>query len=62
MRTLNTFMYGDSQSDTPICFHYACYMNIEHFLCPVTANQKRFRQEGAELEEAGEGEAAGEDV
>ncbi len=58
-------MYGDSQSDTPISAHYACYMNIEHFLCLVTANQKWFRQEGAESGEAGEGEAgeaAGEDV
>ena len=53
-------MYGDSQSDSPICAHYACYVNFEHFLCPVTANQKWFRQE--EEGEAGEGEAAGEDV
>ncbi len=52
-------MYDDSQSDSPICVHYVCYVNIEHILCPVTANQKRFQQEGEE-EEAGE--AAGEDV
>ncbi len=52
-------MSGDSQSDSPICAHYARYVNIEHFLCSVTANQKRFRHEG---EEAGEGEAAGEDM
>ncbi len=46
-------MSVDSQSDFPLCPHD---VNIEHFLCPVTANQKRFRQEErAESEAAGEG-------
>ncbi len=54
-------MSGDSQSDSLICAHYACYGNIEHFLCPVTVNKKLFRQKESE---AGEGEAgeAGEDA
>ncbi len=47
-------MSGDSQSDSSICAHYACCVNIEHFLCPVTAKQKRFRQEEEEAEAAGE--------
>ncbi len=50
-------MYADNQSDA----HYACYMNIEHFLCRVTANQKRFRQ-GAESGEGEAGEGEGKDV
>ena len=42
-----------------------CYVNTEHFLCAVTANQKPFRQEesaGEAEAEAGEAEAAGEDA
>ena len=52
-------MSSDSQSDFPLCPHYACYVNIEHFLCPVTVNKKLFRQKESEGEREGE---AGEDT
>ncbi len=50
-------MSGDSQSASLIYAHYASNVNIEHFLCPITANKKLFRQEESESE--GESEAGG---